>query len=66
MLSLLSLIASVILAYLFLPTFNELVNKEFNVIDLLETPHLVFLGLIVLATGLISGSYRNVSITLRH
>ncbi len=55
--AILSLLLSIALIYLLLPAFNTLANKDLKFGQLLAPPVPLYLGLAVLATGILGGSY---------
>lgn len=56
LLSFLACVMAVLLAFIALPFFNQLVHKSLE-LNLLNIEHLSFLLIIILGTGLVSGSY---------
>lgn len=56
LLSFLAGLLAIVLAALLLPYFNQVVSKELT-LGLLEPAHLLFLLAIILATGVVAGSY---------
>ncbi|HEY0741933.1 MAG TPA: ABC transporter permease [Chryseosolibacter sp.] len=56
-LTLFALVLSVGIVYLLLPQFNEVVGRDFRLQDLLRSEIVITMGVIMIVTGVLAGSY---------